>query len=146
AADDDRQQAVAAGGDPVAAYQHFAALAADAFRQVRLGEDLAEHEQAGRAHQPVAPGATHAETRSRRSCAAGHEWSNCQPCCAWSRVRNASSISADGVTTHLAGKRARKLDATSTHSPIACTRASPMQRPCSQRPSCSKYAGTSNWR
>ena len=48
----------------------------------------------------------------------GQEWSNCQPCCASRRSRNASSRSREGTATHFAGNCSRKLDATTAHSPI----------------------------
>src|SRR5258708_3356670 len=85
-------------------------------------------------------------TETGISASLGQECSNCQPCCASSRRRNACSSSEDGVATHVAGNCIRKLDATTTHSPIAETAPSAILRPCSHNAPSFRYTGTPNWR
>jgi hypothetical protein len=53
--------------------------------------------------------------------------------------------SSDGVATQLPGKRIRKLEAMTAHSPITATRLCAMSRPC-RKSSSFRYAGTPNWR
>ncbi len=70
-----------------------------------------------------------AEARPLISGSVSQEWSNSQPCCASRRWRNACSSSKDGVATQLPGKRIRKLEAITAHSPSASARLRAMSYP-----------------